>query len=95
MQVNRASASSTRSAPVRTDAAGVAGASVGGIAPITAAQNSLSDEPPPPPVHEFPNEENEEPGLLIDAIDPNRVYRAALSVFGRQGMIGLLLNRNA
>ena len=95
MQVNRASASSIRSASVRTDAGAVTGASVSGIAPISAAQNGLSDEPPPPPVHEFPHEDNEEPGLLIDAIDPNRVYRAALSVFGRQGMIGLLLNRNA
>jgi len=95
MQVNRASASNMRSASVRTDAAAAAGASVGGVAPISAAQNGLSDEPPPPPFPEVTPEEAEEPARLIDAIDPNLVYRAALSVFRREGMMGLLLNRNA
>ena len=94
MQVNRASASNMRSASVRTDAA-AAGASVGGIAPIAAAENGLSDEPPPPPVPEYIPEESDEPAGLIDAIDPSRAYRAARSVFQREGMIGLLLNRNA
>jgi len=93
MQVNRASASSTRSASGRTDAA--AGTQVGGIAPISAAQNGLSDEPPPPPFPEYRPEDDETPASLIDAIDPDRTYRAAQSMFGRQGMIGLLLNRNA
>jgi len=95
MQVNRTSALSTRSASVRTDAASPAGASVGGIAPISAAQNGLSDEPPPPPFPEYMPEESDEPAGLIDAIDPGRAYRAARSVFQREGMIGLLLNRNA
>ncbi len=95
MQVNRASASSMRSASVRTDAAAAAGASIGGIAPISAAQNGLSDEPPPPPFPDYIPEEEEEPVRLIDAIDPSRVYRAARSVFQREGMIGLLLNRSA
>jgi len=95
MQVNRASASNMRSASVRTDAAAAAGASVGGIAPISATQNGLSDEPPPPPVPEYMPEESDEPAGLIDAIDPSRAYRAARSVFQREGMIGLLLNRNA
>ncbi|MBW8745444.1 MAG: hypothetical protein JF628_14100 [Sphingomonas sp.] len=83
-----------RSASARADAA-AAGASVIGVAPISAAQNGLSDEPPPPPFPDYPPEESEEPASLIDAIDPGRVYRAAQSVFGRQGMIGLLLNRTA
>jgi len=94
MQVNRASALSLRSASVRADAAAAA-ASVAGIAPVSAAQNDLSDEPPPPPLPEFASEESEEPARLIDAVDPSRAYRAALSVFHREGMIGLLLNRNA
>ena len=95
MQVNRASALSLRSASVRADAAAAVGASVGGIAPVSAAQSDLSDETPPPPYPAILSVEDEAPARLIDAIDPSRVHRAALSVFGRQGMIGLLLNRNA
>jgi hypothetical protein len=95
MQVNRASVSSLRSASVRADAAAAAGAPVSRIAPVSAAQHDLSDEPPPPPYPEFPSEEDEAPVELTDAVDPGRAYRAARSVFHREGMIGLLLNRNA
>ena len=96
MQVNRASASRTRSGSVRSDAAGAAlSPQVSGIAPVGAAENGLSDEAPPRSYPQFVPEEDGSPERLIDAIDPNMVYRAAASVLGRQGMIGLLLNRNA
>jgi hypothetical protein len=97
MQVNRASASNMRSGSVRTDATGVAMASapLSGVAPISAAENGLSDEPPPPPFTQFLPEEDDAPERLIDAIDPAMAYRAASSMLRRQGMVGLLLNRNA
>ena len=99
MKVNRASASSMRSASVRSDGAAdaVVGAPVSGIAPIAAAENGLSDEAPPRPFRQFPAEEEEEdaPESLIDAIDPSMVYRAAAALLRREGMIGLLLNRTA
>jgi len=94
MQVNRASASNMRSASVRTDAA-AARTVVAGIAPVSATQNDLSDEPPPPPFPEFRTEEEDEPAGLIDAIDPDRLYQAARSLFRAEGVVGLLLNRNA
>lgn len=95
MQVNRASASSTRSASVRTDAAGAAiAAAVSGVAPIGATENGLSDDPPPPPYH-FVLEDDGAPEQLIDAIDAGQVYRVAASMLRREGMVGLLLNRNA
>ena len=96
MQVNRASASSIRSGSVRSDSAGgVLHAQVGGIAPVGAAENGLSDEAARRPYPQFVPDEDDLPERLIDAIDPNMVYRAAASVLGREGMIGLLLNRNA
>jgi hypothetical protein len=97
MKVNRASASSMRSASVRSDGAAdaVVGAPVSGIAPIAAAENGLSDEAPPRPFRQFPAEEEDAPESLIDAIDPSMVYRAAAALLRREGMIGLLLNRTA
>jgi len=97
MQVNRASATSMRSASARTDGASAhAPASVGGIAPVSAAENGLADGLPPPPFQEFlEKEDGEAPERLIDAIDPARAYNAAMSLLRRQGMVGLLLNRNA
>ena len=96
MQVNRASASSTRSGSVRSDSAsGVMNAQVNGVAPVGAVENGLPDKAPPRPYPQFVSEEEDPAERLIDAIDPNMVYRAAASVLGREGMIGLLLNRNA
>lgn len=97
MQVNRASASSMRSGSVRSDAANVVmSAPVSGVAPVAAAENGLSDNRPPPPYpHFLPEEEEGLSERLIDAIDPKMVYAAAASVLCREGMIGLLLNRNA
>jgi hypothetical protein len=96
MQVNRASASRMRSGTVRSDAANVVtSAPVSGVAPVGAAENGLSDNPPPPPYPHFLPEEDSSAERLIDAIDPNRVYAAAASVLRRGGMVGLLLNRNA
>jgi len=97
MKVNRASASSMRSASVRSDGAAdaVVGAPVSGIAPIAAAENGLSDEAPPRPFRQFPAEEEDAPESLIDAIDPSMVYRAAAALLRREGMIGILLNRTA
>lgn len=94
MQVNRASVSSLRS-PSRTDAAATVGAPVNGVAPIAGAENGLSDESPARPSPHFRQEEDDAPEGLIDAIDPTMVYRVASSVLRREGMIGLLLNRNA
>jgi hypothetical protein len=70
-------------------------APVSGVAPVGAAENELSDNPPPPPHPHFLPEEEGSPERLIDAIDPNLVYAAAASLLRRQGMTGLLLNRNA
>ena len=96
MQVSRASASSIRSGSVRSDAAGaVMSPQVSGVAPVGAAENGLSDEAPPRSYPHFIPEEDGSPERLIDAIDPKMVYRAAASVLGREGMVGLLLNRNA
>lgn len=96
MQVSRASASSLRSGSVRSDGArAVTGAQVSGIAPVGAAENGLSDGAPPPPYAPLLSEEDGPAERLIDAIDPNMVYAAAASVLRREGMIGLLLNRNA
>ena len=92
MQVNRASTLSLRSASARTDAAAVASAS--GVAPIAATENGLADDAPPPPP-QFQHEEDGAPEQLIDAIDAAMAYRAASSLLRRQGMVGLLLNRNA
>ena len=94
MQVNRASAANMRSASLRADAA-AARTVVAGIAPVSATQNDLSDEPPPPPYPELRSEEEDEPAGLIDAIDADRLYQAARSLFHAEGGIGLLLNRNA
>lgn len=97
MQVNRASATSMRSASVRTDGASMhAPTSVAGIAPVSAAENGLTDGLPPPPFQEFLEKDEEEISeQLIDAIDPGRAYKAAMSLLRRRGMVGLLLNRNA
>ena len=97
MQVNRASTSSMRSASVRSDgaAAAMAGAPVSGVAPIGAMENGLSDHAPPPPFVQLQAENDAAPEGLIDAIDPAMAYRAASAMLRRQGMIGLLLNRNA
>jgi hypothetical protein len=95
MQVNRASTLSLRSASARTDSAASAmgGEPVNGVAPIAGAENGLSDDAPPP--RTFVREEGDPPEQLIDAIDPDIAYRAASSMLRRQGMVGLLLNRNA
>lgn len=97
MQVNRASATSMRSTSARSDVASAhAPASVAGIAPVSAAENGLSDGLPPPPFQEFlERDEEDAPAQLIDAIDPGRAYSAAMSLLRRQGMVGLLLNRTA
>lgn len=94
MQVNRASASSMRTGSVRADAA-VLNREVSGIAPVGATENALSDEAPPQPHLHFLPEEDDISERLIDAIDPNKVYAAAASMLRREGMVGLLLNRNA
>ena len=95
MQVNRASASSMRSGSVRADAAsGVTRAQVRGVAPVGGAENELANHPPPSPYpHFIPEAEDAE--RLLDAIDPKMVYAAAASLLRREGMVGLLLNRNA
>ena len=97
MQVSRASANAPRTASVRTDAArGDVPESVSGIAAVEAAENGLANgDPPPPPFAEFFEREDHPPERLIDAIDPALAYRAATSLLRRQGMVGLLLNRNA
>lgn len=97
MQVNRASTTSMRSASVRADGASAhALVSVAGIAPVSGAENGLTDGLPPPPFQEFLEKDEEDiPEQLIEAIDPGRAYKAAMSLLRRQGMVGLLLNRNA
>jgi hypothetical protein len=97
MQVNRSSASGLRSTSIRMDAAntGVAPATVGGIAPAAASDDSLSDGTPRPPLVPYALEDELGPDRMLDAIDPDLAYRAAISVLRREGMIGLLLNRNA
>jgi hypothetical protein len=97
MQVSRASASSTRTASTRSGAAAaaMAGAPVSGVAPVSAAENGFSDGAPPPPYPQFAAEEEDAPESLIDAIDPEMVYRTAAAVLRREGMLGLLLNRHA
>lgn len=96
MQVNRASALRMGSGSVRSDAAGAAvRTQASGIAPVDAAENSLSDEAPPRSYPVFVAEGEEAPERLMDAIDLNMLYRAAASVLRREGMVGLLLNRNA
>ncbi len=97
MQVNRASATNMRSTSVRTDGASAsAQGAVDGIAPVAGAENGLSDGLPPPPFQEFlERDEEDAPAQLIDAIDPGRAYSAAMALLRRQGMVGLLLNRNA
>jgi hypothetical protein len=97
MQVNRASATSTRSASARSDGASAhASASIEGIAPVSGAENGLADGLPPPPFQDYLERDDEDaPPQLIDAIDPGRAYSAAMSLLRRQGMVGLLLNRTA
>ena len=96
MQVNRASATSMRSTSARTDGTSAhASAAVGGIAPVSGAENGLADNLPPPPFQEFLERDDDTAERLIDAIDPTRAYNAAMSLLRRQGMVGLLLNRNA
>jgi hypothetical protein len=99
MQVSRASATATRTASVRTDAArGDVPDTVSGIAPIEAAENGLANgerEPQQPPFADYFERDDHSPERLIDAIDPALAYRAATSLLRRQGMVGLLLNRNA
>jgi len=96
MQVNRASATSMRSTSPRTEGTSVnASPTVGGVAPVSGVENGLADNLPPPPFPEFPERDDDAPERLIDAIDPARAYSAAMSLLRRQGMVGLLLNRNA
>ena len=97
MQVNRASTPSIRSTSARTAVASThASAPVSKIDGIAAAENGLTDGLPPPPFETPPKKDDGEiPERLIDAIDPERTYKAATSLLRRQGMVGLLLNRNA
>jgi len=95
MQVNRASAA-LRTGSVRSDAASVAPrAQVSGIAPVGSAENDLTDHRPPLPYPHALPEAEDAPERLLDAIDPQMVYAAAASLLRREGMVGLLLNRNA
>lgn len=66
-----------------------------GIAPVTAAENDFADGSRRPPYPPVPTEEGEAPEGLIDAIDPDMARRAAAAVLRREGLVGLLLNRNA
>jgi hypothetical protein len=95
MQVNRASSTAMRTGSIRMDAASAAVPNVAGVAPAAAAEDSLSDEPPPSAFLPYAADEDGAPERMIDAIDPELAYRAAVSLLRRQGMVGLLLNRNA
>jgi len=95
MQVNRASAA-MRTGSVRSDAASVAPRTrVSGVAPAGATENDLTDHRPPMPYPHVLSEAEDAPERLLDAIDPKMVYAAAASLLRREGMVGLLLNRNA
>jgi hypothetical protein len=96
MQVNRASATSLRATSVRTDAsAAIVSAPVDGVAAVAGGENDLSDQAPRQHFPQLVQDDDVAPESLIDAIDTNMIYHAATALLRREGMVGLLLNRNA